>query len=64
MNEDCRSSQLSKKKKTDEDLFFDAVKQSRPRDLIPSPKIFRDRTKFNRNQANQETRREILKEEE
>lgn len=55
---------MSKKKKTDEDLFFDAVKQSRPRDLIPSPKIYRDRTKFNRNQANQETRREILKEEE
>lgn len=51
------------KKKTAEDLFHEAVKQSRPREPIPSPKIYRDRTKFNRNQANRETRREIEKEE-
>lgn len=55
---------MSKKKKTSEDLFYDAVKQSRPREPIPSSKVYRDRTKYNRNQANQETRREIIKEEE
>lgn len=52
------------KKKTEDELFLDAVKQTRPRDIIPSTKTYRDRTKFNRNRANQETRKRVHEEEE
>lgn len=52
-----------KKKKTADELFLDAVKQSRPRPLMPSPKIYKDRTKYDRNKAKEEIRREIEEEE-
>lgn len=51
------------KKKTDDELFLDAVKQTRPRYIIPSTKIYKDRTKYDRNKAKEEMRREIKEEE-
>lgn len=51
-----------KKKKTDDELFLDAVKQSRPRDIIPSSKVYKDRSKYDRNKSKEETRREIKEE--
>lgn len=51
------------KKKTSDELFYDAVKQSRPRELMPSPKIYKDRTKYDRNRAKEEERKAIAEEE-
>lgn len=52
-----------KKTKTEDDMFFEAVKRSRPRELMPSPKIFKDRTKYDRNRAKEEERKAIAEEE-
>ena len=52
-----------KKNKTTDELFLDAVKQTRPKHIIPSPKIFKERTKYDRNKSKEEMRREIEEEE-
>ena len=46
------------KQKTDDELFLDAVNQSRPRPLMPRPTIFKDKKKFDRNKLKEELRKE------
>ncbi len=58
-----KGARIMKKTKTEDDMFFEAVKRSRPRELMPSPKIFKDRTKYDRNRAKEEERKAIAEEE-
>ena len=46
-----------KKKKTEDEMFLNAVKQSRPREPMPRPVIFKDKTKFDRNKEKEELRK-------
>ena len=46
------------KNKTQDELFLDAVKQSRPRPLMPRPTVFKDKKKFDRNRLKEELRKE------
>lgn len=45
-------------KKNSKDEFLDAVKQSRPREPMPRPVIFKDRTKYDRNREKEEVRKQ------
>lgn len=45
-----------------DDPYLTAINQSRPRDPMPRPVVFKDKTKYDRNRAKEELREELTEE--